>query len=99
MHHGYRSLGIRTIPLAGKQPLIRRWQHVTLNDSFPPSENIGAILGEVMTIVDVDDLDAIDEARALFGPTPLESRTPKGYHLWYRAVGEGMRRIRPIPEL
>jgi hypothetical protein len=48
-----------------------------------------------VTIVDVDDVSLLDEARNWFGQTPLESKTPKGHHLWYRSNGEP-RRIRPL---
>lgn len=89
----YRKLGIRTIPLEGKKPLVR-WSDVTLADCFEqthPTANVGAICGDVVTIVDVDDPRFIDEARRIFGDTPLESRTRKGQHLWYRANGERRR--------
>jgi len=90
MFQTYRQLGIRTIPLEGKRPQVP-WRDVTLNDRFEqshPTSNIGAICGDVVTLVDVDNVDLLDFAVERFGDTPLRSKTPNGVHLWYRANGE-----------
>jgi hypothetical protein len=94
----YRALGIRTIPLKlNKKPLVR-WMRVTLDDHFEkshPNAQIGAVCGDVITIVDVDDRAFLGHALERFGHTPLQSRTRKGFHLWYRASGE-RRLLRPF---
>jgi len=94
-HNAYKELGIRTIPLEGKKAKVR-WKDVTLDTDFTGHDgNVGMICGDVVTIVDVDDASLLDEARSWFGYSPLESKTPKGHHLWYRSNGEP-RMIRPL---
>lgn len=100
----YAELGITTIPLAGKAPAQGvKWKNATL-DNVPtwiaryPDAGLGALCGDVLTIVDIDDPLLIDHARRLFGYTPVESTTPGGgLHLWYRSSGE-KRKIKMLGE-
>lgn len=97
----YRAIGVRTLPVQkDKKPIIKEWQKVTVEtrweDSYPLA-SIGAICGELFTIVDVDDPAYVEEARERFGPTPVEVKTRKGTHLYYKSSGE-RRQIRALGE-
>ena len=94
----YAEFGLRVVPTGtenGKRPLIKSWRNIgkpamkRLAGQFPDA-NLGIIDGDAhgVIVVDVDDADLIDEAILQFGGTPLISKTPSGYHLWYASSGE-----------
>jgi hypothetical protein len=98
----YAARGLRVFPVGrenGKIPLIKGWPKVrttTVNElarKFPDA-NIGVVDGDLITRVDIDDLNLIDLALDRFGETPIHVRTPSGgLHYWYAANGE-VRKIR-----
>lgn len=84
----------------GKKPLIGGWQRrrsPKTVESFArrfPGANIGIPTGEPsdVTVIDVDNADAIDGAIARFGESPVMVETPKGgAHIYFRHNGEGSR--------
>lgn len=99
MFESYRKHGIRTLPVkSDKSPMVKNWQNVPLDARWEDKyagAGIGAICGEKITVVDVDDLSLSDMARERFGATPVEVRTRKGLHLYYRSNGE-RRRIKAL---
>jgi hypothetical protein len=66
---------------------------------FAQADALGFVCGprSKLALVDVDSKDERVLAAALstYGDTPVISRTPSGYHAWYRHNGE-RRSIRPL---
>ena len=95
-----RQYGLAVIPVAGdgsKAPLIRgfnKWRVVPSEDTVRlladrhPDANIAILTGlSGVVVIDVDDAGQIDEAIQRFGATPLQVRTHRGGHLYYRFGG------------
>lgn len=99
---GYAEQGLVPIPVGGrngKVPLIKEWQHTTLQhldsliDRFPDA-NIGLLDGTPngITRIDIDNPDLIEYAIQRFGDTPLKAITANGgRHLYYASQGERRR--------
>ncbi len=80
----------------GKAPIDRGWQHrpwlspAQLRASYRPSYNVGIHTGQVVAcqvpvvVIDCDDARSIEWCRSFLPPTPLEVRTRKGIHFYYR---------------
>ncbi|MEO1472486.1 MAG: bifunctional DNA primase/polymerase [Pseudomonadota bacterium] len=93
---GMADLGLAVIPVgADKRPRIGGFNHwkagpgpETLerwSERFP-NDNIGVLAGlSGLLVADVDEADQVEEVSDLLGPTPLQVRTSRGAHLYYRA--------------
>jgi hypothetical protein len=102
----YAEVGIATIPLEGKRPLVKNPGRFGVHASLQvaakfPSANVGFWCGRRnnLTVVDIDSPEDSELRWALdtFGRSPIIVRTGSGkHHVWYRHNGE-RRRIRPIP--
>jgi Bifunctional DNA primase/polymerase, N-terminal len=94
-----RQHGLAVIPVASesKAPLIRgfnKWNAVPSEDTVRRfaerhrDANIAILTGlSGVVVVDVDNAGQIDEAIQRFGATPLQVRTHRGGHLYYRFGG------------
>lgn len=58
-----------------------------------PNHNIAIVPGMAKTrllVIDCDDLAEDERVEALFGPSPLQVRTRRGYHRYYRDCGSDL---------
>ena len=91
--------GIPLLPLGGgtdgKAPLLRAWAgpKLALRRVLAPlyrkgSEVYGVRL-DGLAVIDCDDDSPklIEKMQARFGPSPVHVKTPRGWHLYYRAIG------------
>jgi Bifunctional DNA primase/polymerase, N-terminal len=105
----YAKHGIATFPVTilngDKKPAVKGYLDLTLDESrklalkFEGHEAFGFALGAQsgITVLDVDtpDEQALRDALAKHGPTPIIVQSGRGHwHAWYRHNGEG-RHIRP----
>lgn len=86
----------------GKAPIDRGWQHrpwlspSQLRASYRPGYNAGIHTGLVVAcrvpvvVIDCDDAHSVEWCRSFLPPTPLEVRTRKGIHLYYRRPASSM---------
>lgn len=84
----------------GKKPLVANWTKLRLSVpsnvvSFSTANTAIAMKQSCLTVVDVDDHDALPECLDRFGDTPVKVQTHRGYHLYYRANGERGMKLRP----
>ena len=93
--------GFSLLPLGGgadgKAPLLKSWADpkITLRHVLAPLHRTGSLVYGVrlddLAVIDCDDdspeLVAAMEAR--FGPSPVHVKTPRGRHLYYRAIRAG----------
>jgi len=95
-----RQLGLSVIPVPrpdahhdGKKPIIawRDYQHRLPTDDeitawFATPQNLGIITGAIsgVVVVDADSPDAVTWIRKRMPYTPWQTKTARGYHLWYR---------------
>jgi hypothetical protein len=102
----YAAHGIPTFPVtAEKRPATKGYLRTGIRAStllaqkFAQADALGFACGprSKLALVDVDSKDERVLAAALstYGDTPVISRTPSGYHAWYRHNGE-RRSIRPL---
>src|SRR5262249_30179205 len=100
----YGRLGLRVLPVQprGKIPLLRDWPNAASSDEATirrwwrehPDANIGLACGAI---------EAVDEDRAgalapFAIPETVESRTPRGRHVIFRANGRPLRnRVSALP--
>lgn len=94
-----KGAGFHPLPLgggdAGKAPLIRRWTDpkLTLAQILAPMFRTGsAVYGlrlEGLAVIDCDEdsADLVAAMEARFGASPVQIKTPRGRHLYYRAGG------------
>jgi hypothetical protein len=104
----YAAHGIATFPVeiidGKKKPAIQNFMKVglagsaALAEKFPDAMGIGFVTGRKsrITVVDIDceHMPTVSAEITRHGPTPIQVKTGKGYHLWYRYNGEP-RLIRP----
>src|SRR5262245_50691847 len=94
--------GLAVLPVGGengKRPLVKHWskwrtqtrETVERLIAQHPEASIAINCGPSrLTVVDADDENALADAEARFGYSPLVVRTPRGGgHLYYRNAGEG----------
>lgn len=98
----YNDAGVMVIPVGGddgKKPLVNgftKWEGQSRDtirkwDRQFPGANLGLVTGKVsgITVVDVDDPDALPAAIERFGDSPLTTATPSGgFHLVFESMGE-----------
>jgi hypothetical protein len=95
-----REHGLAVLPVAGdgsKAPLIRgfhKWRTAPSPDTVRKfaekhaDANVAILTGlSGVVVVDVDETAEVDQATRRFGPTPLQVRTHRGAHLYYRWGG------------
>ena len=91
--------GIPLLPLGGgtdgKAPLLRAWagSKLALRRVLAPLYRTGSTVYGVrldgLAVIDCDDDSPklIEKMQARFGPSPVHVKTPRGWHLYYRAIG------------
>src|SRR5689334_21051120 len=95
----YAELDIATFPVKNKRPCVKGWQKVGTKVSaafaskFAAAEAFGFQCGRAsgVTVLDIDspDTDTLDNARRIFGESPVLWRTGSGnYAMPFRYNGE-----------
>lgn len=99
-----KGAGFPLLPLGGgedgKTPLTRAWAGpaMPLAQVLAPMHRTGSraygVRLDGLAVIDCDSADPalVADLEARFGPSPVHVRTPRGMHLYYRAVG-------PVPNL
>jgi hypothetical protein len=94
-----KGAGFLLLPLGGgddgKTPLTRVWAGpaMPLAQVLAPMQRTGSraygVRLDGLAVIDCDRADAalVADLEARFGPSPVHVRTPRGMHLYYRAVG------------
>ncbi|MFZ7093268.1 bifunctional DNA primase/polymerase [Primorskyibacter sp. 2E233] len=94
-----KGAGLCLLPLGGgadgKAPLLKAWAGpgLTLSQILAPMHRTGSQVygvrldGLVVIDCDCDDLDLVARMEARFGASPVHVKTPRGWHLYYRAAG------------
>jgi hypothetical protein len=92
--------GFHLLPLGGgadgKAPLLRSWADtkLTLGRVLAPLHRTGSQVYGVrldgLAVIDCDDdsLELVAAMEARFGVSPVHLKTPRGWHLYYRANGK-----------
>ena len=92
--------GLPLLPLGGgadgKAPLLRSWADpkLTLSRVLAPLHRTGSQVYGVrldgLAVIDCDDdsLELVAAMEARFGVSPVHVKTPRGWHLYYRANGK-----------
>ena len=94
----YARRGRRIFPVKGKYPAFKAWQHLASCDPTQvaiwwmqyPDAGIALRTGTDLVVVDIDGeegADALHELEQSYHPLPrtVESLTPRGRHLFFRA--------------
>lgn len=95
--------GLVAFPLGGdngKKPLVANWHKLRLSVptsvvSFSTANTAIAMRQSNLTVVDVDDHNAMPECLDRFGDSPVKVQTHRGYHLYYRANSERGMKLKP----
>lgn len=94
--------GLVAFPLGGddgKKPLVANWTKLRWSapalSNFSRANTAIAMRQSKLTVVDVDDHNALPECLDRFGDTPVKVQTSRGYHLYFRANGERGMKLRP----
>ncbi len=99
-----KGAGLHLLPLGGgadgKAPLLRAWAGpgLTLAQILAPMHRTGSqaygvrLDGLAVIDCDSDDSALVAQIEARFGESPVHVKTPRGWHLYYRAG-------RPVPNL
>jgi len=94
-----KGAGFPLLPLGGgddgKTPLTRAWAGpvMPLAQVLAPMHRTGSraygVRLDGLAVIDCDSADPalVADLEARFGPSPVHVRTPRGMHLYYRAVG------------
>ena len=93
-----KGAGFPLLPLGGadgKTPLLRAWagSGVTLARVLAPMHRTGSTTYGVrldgLAVIDCDSDDSalVAQIEARFGQSPVQIKTPRGRHLYYRAAG------------
>lgn len=94
-----KGAGFPLLPLGGgedgKTPLTRAWAGpaMPLTQVLAPMHRTGSraygVRLDRLAVIDCDTADPtlVADLEARFGPSPVHVRTPRGMHLYYRAVG------------
>jgi len=93
-----KGAGFPLLPLGGadgKAPLLRAWAGpgLTLARILAPMHRAGSqaygVRLDGLAVVDCDHADSalVTQIEARFGQSPVHVKTPRGWHLYYRAAG------------
>src|SRR5437867_1414911 len=76
----YHRLGLRLVPLRGKRPLVKEWQHLHLGEGDVlewdrRGVNCGAITGDPLIVLDTDteEAEAWVRAKGIQSPVMVHS--------------------------
>jgi len=90
----YRSMGLKVIPLIGKQPAIQSWKRyqkempteMELMGWFQSGNLNMGIICDKIAVIDIDKYDFVERWCECCVDTPWNVKTPKGMHFYYRSV-------------